>query len=167
MDSYTFLKTLVVIICERDQIITLSFLLQVFIEANEDKGRPQTDYNGIQQLGVARTQFNTLYGRRDDTATAFLSPVSGRQNLEIKTKSFVTKVLIESKTATGVYFMNNGKKYLARAGREVILSAGALISPQLLMLSGIGPKKHLDDLGIPVVANLPVSLKKYSKYFLM
>lgn len=130
----------------------------MFIEANEELDREVVDYNGEQEFGVGYPQFNMLYGRRDDIAKAFLLPVANRTNLRVQTESYATKILMENSTNTAyaVNFMYNGKKYVARANREIIISAGALISPQLLMLSGIGPAEHLKTLNIPVYQDLPV-----------
>lgn len=137
----------------------------MFISANKELGRPVVDFNGKEQLGVARDQYNTLHGTRHDTGTAFLLPVIHRDNLEVKTKSYATKILIdkESMTAKGVYFMHGGRKYLAKARKEVILCAGSMSTPQLLMLSGIGPKEHLKALEIPILLDLPVSFNLFIK----
>ncbi|KAJ8926199.1 hypothetical protein NQ314_021455 [Rhamnusium bicolor] len=85
-------------------------------------------------------------------------PVRKRNNLVVLTKSYVIKIEInnDTKEATGVIFTNHGRTYRAAASKEVILSAGAISSPQLLMLSGIGPKEHLQELGVPIVENVPV-----------
>ncbi|KAK9506671.1 hypothetical protein O3M35_008563 [Rhynocoris fuscipes] len=87
---------------------------------------------------------------------AFLRPVKNRRNLHVATRSTVTKVLIENNRAVGVELIRNNKKIRIKTRKEVILSAGAIKSPQLLMLSGIGPKDHLQSLGIQVMNNLPV-----------
>lgn len=128
------------------------------IDGNSELGREVVEYNGIQELGVGHPQFNTIYGHRDDIAKAFVLSVLNRTNLHVQLQSYVTKILIENttKTAYAVNFMHEGKKYIARASREIIISAGALISPQLLMLSGIGPADHLQELNIPVYQDLPV-----------
>lgn len=97
-------------------------------------------------------------GRRCSTNTAFLLPAKNRANLHIKKCSIVTRILIDAHTkkATGVEFISKNRKYQAFVRKEVIISAGSINSPQLLMLSGIGPKCHLKDKRIPVVENLPV-----------
>lgn len=97
-------------------------------------------------------------GRRCSTNTAFLFSAKNQSNLHVKKNSFVTRILIDkpSKKAIGVEFVTNGRIFRAFVRKEVIVSAGAINSPQLLMLSGIGPKKHLADKGISLVKNLPV-----------
>lgn len=146
---------------------TLQF--QAFIEANVELGRKIVDYNGEEQLGVSKAQFNTISGRRGSTAKAFLQTAYNRPNLEILIQSLVTKILIteEHKTAYGVQFTYNGILYVAEARKEVIISAGTIGSPQLLMLSGIGPKIHLNKLGIPVVQSLSVgeNLQDHPTYY--
>lgn len=117
------------------------------------------DVNGDSQLGFVKLQGTTIKGRRHSTAKAFLNPIKDRSNLKIAKNSLVTEILIDmsSKTANGIKFLDQrGKTIQVKAKKEVIISAGAINSPQLLMLSGIGPKQHLEELGIPVVQNLPV-----------
>lgn len=115
------------------------------------------DVNGQQQTGFAWYQFTMRRGTRCSTAKAFLRPVRLRQNLHVSLFSHVTKVLIdrENKRAYGVEFIRDGTKQVVYAKREVILSAGAIASPQLLMLSGIGPAEHLKEVGINVVFDSP------------
>lgn len=110
------------------------------------------------QTGVSRLQLTMRDGVRESSSRAYLHPIRNRANLHMKKFSMVTKILIDptKKTAYGVEFVSNGKTYRITAKREVIISAGAVNSPQLLMLSGIGPKKHLGSLGIPVLSNLKV-----------
>ncbi|XP_034826640.1 glucose dehydrogenase [FAD, quinone]-like [Maniola hyperantus] len=121
-------------------------------------GLPLVDYNGAHQLGTMQAQAVSLDGERVSTNIAFIQPIRNkRPNLDIETNSEATKILIdESKHAYGIVYVKNGKKYTAYAKKEVILSAGSINSPKLLMLSGIGPKDHLESLGIPVVQDLPV-----------
>lgn len=95
-------------------------------------------------------------GRRCSTNSAFLMPTKSRSNLRVKKHCMVTRILIENGTATGVEFVSYRKKYRAYVRKEVIVSAGAINSPQLLMLSGVGPRDHLLDKGIPLVKDLPV-----------
>ena len=97
-------------------------------------------------------------GSRCSTAKAFLRPIRHRSNLFISMRSLVHKIVIDpsTKQATAVRFEKNGKIYEIKAAKEIILSSGAINSPQLLMLSGVGPADHLNSLGIPVIANLPV-----------
>lgn len=118
---------------------------KVFFRANEEIGFNLTDPNGAEQIGVSPYQLTTKHGRRDDSGTAFIVPVLKRKNLKVLTQSLVTKILINptTKEAYGVIFSNNKTNYRALADKEVIVCAGAINTPQLLMLSGVGPKKHL------------------------
>ena len=118
---------------------------------------PYWDYNGErQENGAGLLQFHvTRDGRRASAAAAFLEPVRGRDNLTIMTGAEVHCLRFEGTRAVGVEYAGNGQMHQARARREVIVSAGALQSPKLLMLSGIGPAEHLRALGIPVIADLP------------
>lgn len=97
-------------------------------------------------------------GSRCSTAKAFLRPIRLRPNFHLALNAFVTKLEIDPKTkrAWGVEFVRHNRKQVIRARREVILSAGAINSPQILMLSGIGPRDHLEAMGIPVIQDLPV-----------
>ncbi|KAF5303556.1 hypothetical protein FQR65_LT08157 [Abscondita terminalis] len=143
--------------------------VDAFIDANKELGRYEIDYNGRQQLGVSRTQMNILNGRRDSTGKAFLKTAKNRTNLRILKNSFVTKILINRQYnyAHGVQYSRNGKLYKARCRKEVIVSAGAINSPQLLMLSGIGPKNDLEKMKIQLVKDLPVgqNLQDHPTYF--
>ncbi|KAF5285315.1 hypothetical protein FQA39_LY04414 [Lamprigera yunnana] len=138
-----------------------SRFLQAFLEGNVELGRPIVDYNGENQLGVGQIQFTIKNGRRHSTSKAFLGNTNMRNNLKVLTESLATKVLIKSKKACGVAFTNSKNTYIAKATKEVILSAGTIGSPQLLMLSGIGPKEDLTRFGIKVVKDLKVG--KYLK----
>ncbi|KAK4887893.1 hypothetical protein RN001_004164 [Aquatica leii] len=132
--------------------------LNAFLQANVELGYKIVDYNGKSQIGASKTQFNYIKGKRGSTAKVYLNPVLSRDNLDVLVNSYVTKVLIDkhSKKALGVIFSCNGTLYSVRANKEVILSAGVIGSPQILMLSGIGPKEHLKTLGIQLVNDLPV-----------
>lgn len=134
-----------------------------FIQAAQEAGHKFVDYNGKRQMGVSYVHATTRNGRRSSTEEAFLRPVKMRKNLKISTRSWVTKILIDPKTkqAFGVEYLKNQKYHKVFASKEVILSAGAFNSPQILMLSGIGPRRHLEDLGIPVLEDLPVGRKMY------
>ncbi len=105
--------------------------------------------------GVAYQQFTIRKGKRETSYTAFIKPIRHRGNLTVLTNVTVLRVLIRDGEATGVEVLDRGEKRIIRAAREVILSAGALASPQLLMLSGIGDGGQLRDLGLPVVVDLP------------
>ena len=85
-----------------------------------------------------------------------LQNIGDRINLHIAVESFVTKIEVEDQKAIGVYVIRNLRKYFIKVRKEIIVSAGAINSPQLLMLSGIGPKEHLESFGIPVKSDLPV-----------
>lgn len=97
-------------------------------------------------------------GARCSAAKAFLKPIIHHPNLHISTETRVTKILIDpiTKQTYGVEFLKNRKKFTVLASKEVILSAGAINSPQLLMLSGIGPKQHLQQIGVPIIQDLKV-----------
>ncbi|KAK9871027.1 hypothetical protein WA026_009985 [Henosepilachna vigintioctopunctata] len=116
------------------------------------------DYNAKDQLGISRYQRNIRCGKRESGATAYVRPSMTRHNFNLTLEAFVTKIVIDqtTKTANGVEFMKNGKKYKASSRREVIISGGAVNSPQLLMLSGIGPADELRKHNIPIIQELPV-----------
>ncbi|KAK7102208.1 hypothetical protein V1264_020463 [Littorina saxatilis] len=124
--------------------------------AGQQLGHPLVDPNGHSMIGVSHTQVTQDRGRRASTSHAFLHPVLHRDNLHVAVNSPVTKVLIEKGRATGVEYTRNGTTQQVRARREVIMSAGAIGSPHILLLSGVGPRKHLDSMGIPVVSDIPV-----------
>lgn len=128
------------------------------LEAAQEVGLNIIDYNGKQQLGFGLAQLSTKFGHRQSAAEAYLKPASRRSNLNIKTFSHVIKILIDpmTKEATGVLYLRNKKLYSVKATKEVIISSGTFHSPKLLMLSGIGPKKQLEKLGIPVLQDLNV-----------
>jgi choline dehydrogenase len=113
------------------------------------------DFNGAGQDGVGFYQVTQRRGRRCSTADAYLRPVMDRPNLTVRTDALATRVIVEDGRAAGVEYRSGGQEHKALAGREVILSGGAINSPQLLMLSGIGPAGHLRSLGIDVSVDLP------------
>jgi len=117
-----------------------------------------TDPNGEHLMGFGRSQATIRNGRRCSTSKAFIQPVVHRKNLHISMKSWVTKLIIDpvTKTATGVEFVKQRQRFVVKARKEVILSAGTIASPQILMLSGVGPKEHLEEHNITVVQDLPV-----------
>ncbi|XP_001602133.1 glucose dehydrogenase [FAD, quinone] [Nasonia vitripennis] len=128
-----------------------------FLQAGSELGYSNRDINGANQTGFMLTQATIRRGSRCSTAKAFLRPVRNRANLHIAMNAQALKLTFnEDKRATGVEFMRDGRKQHVRVRREVIMSAGAIGSPQLLMLSGIGPREHLEDLGIPVLSDLRV-----------
>lgn len=128
-----------------------------FLQAGEEMGYDICDVNGEQQTGFAFFQFTMRRGARCSTAKAFVRPIQLRENFHLSLWSHVTRVLIDpqSRRAYGVEFIRDGRKEVVFAKKEVILSAGAINSPQLLMLSGIGPRVHLEQLGIPVIEDSP------------
>lgn len=128
-----------------------------FVQAGEEMGYDICDINGEQQLGFAFYQFTMRRGTRCSNAKAFIRPIQLRKNFHLSLWSHVTRILInaETKKAYGVEFIRDGRKEVIFAKKEVILSAGAINSPQLLMLSGIGPRTHLEQLGIPVIQDSP------------
>jgi choline dehydrogenase-like flavoprotein len=132
-------------------------LYEAWLEAAKACGYPITsDYNGKEQEGFGRGQFTIRNGRRSSTANAFLKPARGRANLTVATNAHSTRVLLEGTRAKGIEYVQDGSTQRATASREVIVAAGTFNTPQLLMLSGIGPAEHLRGLGINVVADLPV-----------
>ncbi|KAK5637984.1 hypothetical protein RI129_012279 [Pyrocoelia pectoralis] len=132
-------------------------LSNALLKAGEELGYPTRDLNGIHHSGFSIAQTNNRNGSRVSTARAFLRPFVNRSNLHILMNSTVTRVLINSstKSAYGVEVINNGKKQVVYASKEVVLSGGAVNSPQLLLLSGVGPKQDLKSLGISTVHHLP------------
>ncbi|XP_011645474.1 glucose dehydrogenase [FAD, quinone]-like [Pogonomyrmex barbatus] len=129
-----------------------------FLKAGQELGYDLIDYNSDKYIGFSTVQANLRYGHRVSASKAFLRPIRDRTNLYLSKLSTVTKIVInpQTKSATGVQFVKDHKMYFASATKEVILCAGTFNSPQLLMLSGIGPKDHLSSLGIPVIEDLPV-----------
>jgi choline dehydrogenase-like flavoprotein len=131
-------------------------LSEMFIDAARQLNLPANDdFNGKSQEGVGFYQVTQRHGRRCSAAAAFLAPALGRSNLAVVTGAQVEKVVIDGKRAVGVQFHNGDRRVTLQANREVLLSAGALQSPQLLMLSGIGPAAHLRERGIDVVHSSP------------
>ncbi len=129
---------------------------EAFIAAAREQGAAaNTDFNGPRQDGVGWYQVTQRNGRRWSAATGYLHPAMSRPNLTVHTSALVTKILIEDGQATGVTYLRHGQVETARTAGEVILSAGAVNSPQLLMLSGIGPADHLIETGVEVVADSP------------
>lgn len=130
-------------------------ILDAFIAAAEASGIPKVaDFNTGDNEGVSYFHVNQKKGRRWSAASAFLKPVRNRPNLKIETQARITKILVEGHRAAGVSFVRDGVAKEVRAKREVILSAGAVATPQLLQLSGIGPGDLLQTHGIPVVHDL-------------
>ncbi len=128
-----------------------------FVQSVQALGEPfNPDFNGPDQRGVGFYQFTNRNGRRCSAARAFLDPQKDNPSLTIRLRSAAERVMIEGKKAVGVVYRDRfGRKHVARADQEVILSAGALITPKLLMLSGIGPADHLRQHGIERQLDLP------------
>ena len=137
---------------------TLDPLFDAWVEAGAAAGfPPNPDYNGARQEGFGRGQFTIRDGRRSSSARAYLRPARRRGNLEVATGAHATRVLIEGTRAVGVELIKaSGDLVRARASGEVIVCAGTFNSPQLLMLSGIGPAAHLRQFGITPLVDLPV-----------
>lgn len=133
-------------------------LAEEFLEAGRQMGYQIVDINGPQQTGFTMSHATLRNGLRCSTAKAFLRPVKNRDNLHISMNTFAEKLLINQTTrrAYGVVLAKNNKQQIVRARKEIIVSAGAIQSPMLLMLSGIGSKEHLDELGIPLIQDLRV-----------
>ena len=127
-----------------------------FFDAIEQAGYNKvSDYNGASQEGFARLQVNAVNGRRQSAAVAYLRPAMQRPNVDVQVRAHVNRVVIESGRAVGIEYTQDGKTHSVRAEKEVILAGGAINSPQVLMLSGIGPGGHLSEMGIDVVHDLP------------
>jgi choline dehydrogenase len=118
--------------------------------------RLNDDFNGALQLGVGRFQLTQRSGVRCSAASAYFHPARERPNLQVFTDTLVLQLLLEGHRATGVSIHRHGQTDTLFAEREIILAAGAYGSPQILMLSGIGPADELGPFGIPVVLDLPV-----------
>lgn len=135
-----------------------SVISTAFIDGMKELGLPEVNYNGKKQVGVSHIQTTTKDGYRVSSNRAYIDPIKSRQNLHVQAATLVTKILIDEvkKVATGVEFYHDKKLHTIKATREVIISAGALNSPQLLMLSGIGPSEHLAEKEIKTIVDLPV-----------
>ena len=141
-------------------------ILDAFIEAATEAGYPRNpDYNSGDQEGFAYFQVTQRNGRRWSTARAFLDPARSRSNLHVETEAQTTRVLLEGRRAVGVEYVQGGEKKTARARGEVILAAGAVQSPQLLELSGIGQPELLQGLGVEVRHALPGVGENYRDHY--
>ncbi|MBT4691429.1 MAG: choline dehydrogenase [Rhodospirillaceae bacterium] len=131
-------------------------LAQAFVDAGAEIQLPRNDdFNGPEQEGVGSYQVTQIGGERCSAARAYLDPARQRDNLSILTGAYATKIILEGKRAVGVTYEQNSRMGEVRAGRDVILSAGAFQSPQLLLLSGIGPGAELQRHGIAIAHELP------------
>ncbi|MBU3003786.1 GMC family oxidoreductase [Paraglaciecola arctica] len=127
-----------------------------FVAAAQDAGLDKvTDFNSTKREGLGFYQVTQENGQRCSAAKGYLSPALSRSNLTVVTKALVEKIIVSDGVATGVQAQINGESVALTASKEVLLSAGAINSPQVLMLSGIGPKKHLAEKGIETIVDLP------------
>ncbi|XP_071448676.1 glucose dehydrogenase [FAD, quinone]-like [Hetaerina americana] len=133
-------------------------LVLSFVQAGTELGYEHRDINGKSQKGFMVAQGTIRRGSRCSTAKAFLRPVRLRKNLHIALNAHVTRIMMDAghMRAYGIEFVRDGRRQVVRARKEVVLSAGALNTPQIMMLSGIGPKEHLRQFGIPVLRDLRV-----------
>jgi choline dehydrogenase len=131
-------------------------LMEAIIRAANELGVPRNDdFNGAVQEGVGYYQLFTRNGWRCSSATAYLRPAQRRRNLRVETGAHATAIAFEGRRATGVKYLQQGVTREVRVAREVILAAGAVQSPQLLQLSGVGRAALLQEMGIPVIKDLP------------
>ncbi|MEY4871965.1 MAG: hypothetical protein RLZZ563_1295, partial [Pseudomonadota bacterium] len=131
-------------------------LVKDYVAACESAGLPANpDFNGAEQEGAGIYQMTIQNARRNSAARAFLRPAMKRPNCRVETGAMVTRVIVTDGRATGVEYIQNGQRKVLHARAEVILSGGAINSPQLLQLSGIGPGALLQGLGIPVIRDNP------------
>jgi choline dehydrogenase len=131
-------------------------LNNAFIKACNEQGIPTNpDYNGAQQYGVSPGQVTQKGGERWNAARAYVDPHRHQSNLKIVSHAHASQIVFEGKRAVGVKYSIDGVEHEVKAKKEVILSGGAFGSPQLLMLSGVGPALHLQDMGLPLVHELP------------
>jgi len=133
-------------------------ICEAYFQAGQEMGIPfNPDFNGARQEGLGYYQLTQKNARRSSASVAYLKPISDRRNLTVRTDLLVTRVVVEKGRAIGVEIVDKpgGQPHLLRADREVIVSCGAIGSPRLLQLSGIGPADHLNSVGIDVVHDLP------------
>ncbi len=134
---------------------TVNPLTRAFLDACARIGiPPNTDFNAEEQFGVGLNQVTQKDGRRCSTAAAYLVPIRSRSNLTVETGSQATRVIFRVTRAVGVEYISEGRTTKAEASREVIIAAGAIESPRLLLLSGVGPARELEAFAIPVIADL-------------
>jgi choline dehydrogenase len=135
---------------------TVNPLSRAFVDACVEAGMPRNDdFNGAVQEGAGIFQVTQKRGRRHSAADAYLKPALNRPNLTVRTHAQATQILFAANRATSIAYIQGGQDREATATREILLCGGAVNSPHLLMLSGVGPADHLRSLGIPVVAVLP------------
>ena len=142
-------------LCTRQGLLT-NPLHDAWLRAGDEAGYPLTaDMNGFQQEGFGPMDMTVGDGRRCSAANAYLRPAMRRSNLVVRTHALATRILFEGLRASGVRYRRGDAEHVARVRRDVIVSGGPINSPQLLKLSGIGPRDELSDLGIPLVRELP------------
>jgi len=140
---------------------------RAFIEACVELGHPRTDdFNGDAMEGAGWHRINVRDGRRFSTKEAYLDTAAGRSNLTLSFRSQVTRLLFDGDRCTGVEFARNGSRETASASREVIICGGAIESPHLLLVSGIGPEPQLREYGLDVVADLPAVGENFHNHVL-
>ncbi len=138
------------------ELVSPSCLNPLFIQACAANGIPHNpDVNGAEQFGAMQTQVNQKGGERHSVAKAYLTPNLNRRNLQVKTQILVSRILLENNCATGIEFLENGQLKTLKARKEIVLCGGAFGTPQLLMLSGVGPQQHLREKGIKPMLDLP------------
>jgi choline dehydrogenase len=132
-------------------------VVRAIVESGKQLGYPENrDFNGAELEGIGVNQVTQRAGRRWSAASAYLKPALSRTNLTVVTGALAEKVVFEGRRAVGVQYVEDGlTRQVARAGREVILCGGAVNSPHMLLLSGVGPAEHLRSLGVDLVADLP------------
>ena len=141
-------------------------MADAYIEAAVNSGyKINQDFNGAEQEGFGYQQWTTRNGRRCSAAVGFLNPARKRNNLTIVSKAHTTKIVFDGIRAVGVEYEKSGKIKVVTANREILISAGAYNSPQLLQLSGVGPSEILSDLGIEVVADREAVGKNLQDHF--
>ena len=141
-------------------------LTRSFVRACQEIGMPYNpDFNGAVQEGTSAYQTTIRGARRCSAAVAYLRPAMGRRNLTVATGCLTRRIVIEGNRATGVEYVRNGRIEIARAESEVIVTSGAIGSPKLMMLSGVGPADHLRRHGIPVVLDAPGVGQNLSDHF--
>ncbi|MBT5913641.1 choline dehydrogenase [Rhodospirillaceae bacterium] len=141
-------------------------LIDAFIDAGAELGYPRNpDYNGAKQDGFGYYQITQRNGRRESTARAFLNPAKNRKNLTVESRAHVTKLVFNKKRATGVHYSIDGIKKSVEVNNEVIVSAGAVQSPHILELSGIGQPQLLKSYGIDIQHELPGVGENYRDHY--
>lgn len=129
---------------------------RAFVQSCQEMGLPYNrDFNGAQQEGAGLYQLTVKNQRRCSTAVGYLRPALSRKNLKVITNSLVLRIIFAKNRATGVQYVSGGKLRTVTAAREILVTSGAIGTPKLLLLSGIGPAEHLRQHGIPLVQDLP------------